>query len=279
MSNWVVGDLQGCLSSFNRLLTAIDFDAGRDRLWLVGDLVNRGPDSLGVLRRVRGLGDAVVSVLGNHDLHLLAVAAGLRPASAGDTLQALLAAPDAGELLDWLARRPLIHREGDDILVHAGLAPEWTPDQALAAAAAVSAALADADARRDFLARMYGNQPDRWADAVDETGRWRYAVNSCTRMRYVDAGGRLLFRPKMAPDQAPAGAIPWFLAPHRRPAGLRVFFGHWSALGRVAWPEAGVWGLDTGCVWGRQLTAIRREDLKVVSVPTAPGDAAGNGGD
>lgn len=270
MSNWVVGDIQGCLASFEALLSAIEFDAGRDRLWLVGDLVNRGPDSLGVLRRVRAMGTAAQCVLGNHDLHLLAVAAGARPASAKDTMASVLAAPDREALLDWLAQWPLLHREGDDLLVHAGLAPAWTAEQALAETAPITQALAAGGAARHaVLARMYGNEPDLWSAADDAEARGRYAINTCTRMRYVDGAGRLLLGPKMPPAEAPPGAIPWFLAPHRRPAGLRVFFGHWSSLRRVAWPEAGVWGLDTGCIWGRQLTAIRREDLHVVSVPAA----------
>jgi bis(5'-nucleosyl)-tetraphosphatase (symmetrical) len=271
LATWIIGDIQGCHASLQSLFQKLDFRPGRDRLWLVGDLVNRGPDSLRVLRSIRALGDAAVTVLGNHDLHLLAMAEGLGRPNPEDTLQQVLDAPDRDELLDWLAARPLIHRDGKDVLVHAGISPAWSLEEAQACADEVCSELRRPD-RRPFLSRMYGNKPERWQQGLSIEERQRYAVNAFTRMRFVNKGGALLMKTKFGPDAAPSGVMPWFLAPHRRPPGYRVFFGHWSMLGQIAWPDAGVWGLDTGCIWNGRLTAINRETLEIVSVPAAPGD-------
>jgi bis(5'-nucleosyl)-tetraphosphatase (symmetrical) len=261
---YAIGDLQGCHDEFRTLLDRLRFEPARDRLWLTGDLVNRGPGSLACLRYVRSLGDAAVTVLGNHDLHLLAVAAGAgRATRAGDTLDDVLAAPDREELLDWLRRRPLLH---DDpalgwTLVHAGLPPQWSVADAAGCAREVEDALAHAPA--DFYARMYGNEPDRWAPGLAGYDRLRFAVNCLTRLRYCTADGRLLMKPKGPPQEAPPGALPWFRVPGRRSRNARILFGHWSALGWYA--DEGVVSLDTGCVWGGCLTALRLD-----AAPAAP---------
>jgi bis(5'-nucleosyl)-tetraphosphatase (symmetrical) len=256
MAVYAIGDIQGCHLELLRLLERLRFDPAADRLWLTGDLVNRGPDSLAVLRFVQSLGEAATTVLGNHDLHLLAVAAGLRPLKRGDEgLEPVLAAPDCDALLDWLARQPLLHR--DEALgwtmIHAGLPPQWDLDTAAACAREVEAAL-ERD-REGFLAAMYGNRPDCWADSLDRADRLRFTVNCLTRLRFVDAAGRLLLSYKGTVQDAPEGAIPWFRHPGRLSAGERIVAGHWSALGYV--DEAGVVTLDTGCVWGGSLSAVR----------------------
>jgi bis(5'-nucleosyl)-tetraphosphatase (symmetrical) len=253
---YAVGDLQGCHAEFEALLVRLKFDPARDRLWLTGDLVNRGPDSLGVLRTVRALGPCVTTVLGNHDLHLLALAHA--PSGAGRRepgLLAVLDAPDAAELLAWLAARPLLHRDAaiGQTLIHAGLPPQWSLADAETAARQVEAALrADPAA---FLARMYGDQPDQWSPALDGTARLRFAVNCLTRLRFVDAAGRLLLALKGPVADAPPGAMPWFRHPARRTRQDALIFGHWSALGFLS--EPGLLCLDTGCVWGGSLAAVR----------------------
>jgi len=256
MAHYAIGDLQGCHAEFVALLDRLRFDPARDRLWLTGDLVNRGPDSLAALRAVRALGNAATVVLGNHDLHLLALA--WAPATVKKRepeLQAVLEAPDAAELLAWLAARPLLHRDRELgwTLIHAGLAPEWTLDEAEDCANEVSQALAgDAPA---LLGAMYGDRPDRWSRSLAGTDRLRFTINCLTRLRFVDADGRLLPHLKGAIASAPKGAIPWFRHPARRTRGERFVFGHWSALGYLA--EPGLRAIDTGCVWGGSLTAIR----------------------
>lgn len=256
MAVYAIGDLQGCYDEFRALLDRLAFDPATDRLWLTGDLVNRGPGSLGTLRYVCSLGDAVTVTLGNHDLHLLAVAATPgKPPRRGDTLEEILAAPDREALLAWLAGRPLFHRDRalGCAMVHAGLPPAWDLDQAEAEAAAISAALARSPA--DFFAAMYGDQPDRWSPTLAGMDRLRFAVNCLTRMRYLSADGRLLLKLKGPVAAAPDGAVPWFRAEGRRSLGTRIVFGHWSALGYH--DGDGVWSLDTGCVWGGSLTAVR----------------------
>jgi bis(5'-nucleosyl)-tetraphosphatase (symmetrical) len=256
MAVYAIGDLQGCYDEFRALLDRIAFDPVRDRLWLTGDLVNRGPGSLATLRFVHSLGDSVTVVLGNHDLHLLAVAAMPgKPPRRGDTLEEILAASDRETLLDWLAARPLFHHDPalGCAMVHAGLPPEWDLAQAEAEAAAVRAALAKSPA--EFFAAMYGDQPDRWSPGLEGMDRLRFAVNCLTRMRFVSADGRLLLKLKGPVANAPAGAVPWFRAAGRRSVGERIVFGHWSALGYH--DGDGVWSLDTGCVWGGTLTAVR----------------------
>ncbi len=275
MAVWAVGDLQGCLESFQRLLDRINFDPQRDQLWLTGDLVNRGPDSLGTLRFVRALGDSAITVLGNHDLHLLAVAAadgqGLRP---GDTLEGILRAPDREALLQWLSERPLFHHDPAlrTSLVHAGLPPEWSIADARARAAEVSAAIANDGPR--FYAQMYGNDPDRWSPNLRGINRLRFTVNCLTRLRVMDANGRALFKFKLHPRLAPAGTLPWFAVPGRRSRRTRVIFGNWSTLGLYA--GHGVGGLDTGCGWGRELTALRLDQTApLVTQPGPPSQASG----
>ncbi len=258
MTLYAIGDLQGCGAPFDALLAALEFDPARDRLWLVGDLVNRGPESLSVLRRVMALGAAVTTVLGNHDLHLLAAAAGIRRPSAQDTLQPVLAAHDRDELLDWLRRRPLIHYDepAGRVLVHAGIPPAWSVAEAIGHAREVEAELAGAG-WRDALADMYGNGPSRWSAGLPRAERLRYTINALTRMRFCTPDGRLDLEPAGPPGSQPAGLVPWFDAPDRAARDTHIVFGHWSALGLLRRPD--VTALDTGCVWGRALTAVPLE--------------------
>lgn len=255
MAVYAIGDIQGCHREFTALLERIGFDATSDRLWLTGDLVNRGPDSLAVLRSVRALGPAATVVLGNHDLHLLARAAGAGPARQDPGLDAVLSAPDRDELLGWLKTRPLIHRDPalGWTLVHAGLPPQWDLDTAETCAHEVEAALA-----KDPLALfddMYGDDPRFWSPGLAGAARLRFITNCLTRLRYVDRAGRLLLEHKGPPADAPTGAIPWFRHPARASAAEGIVFGHWSTLGVVR--EAKVLGIDAGCVWGGSLCAAR----------------------
>lgn len=260
MAIYAVGDIQGCYDELRGMLDRIAFDPVHDRLWLVGDLVNRGPQSLAVLRYLRSLGDRVVALLGNHDLHLLVVAAGIRAPHRGDTLDELLAAPDRDELLDWLRHRPLMHVGDGYAMVHAGLLPQWTITQARALAAEVEAELQGADSG-DFLRHMYGNQPARWSDSLSGHDRLRVIVNALTRLRLCTADGTMEFDHKTGLEHAPAGYSPWFDIRHRASRGTPVIFGHWAALGLVQLPD--VIGLDSGCVWGRKLSALRLSDRRL----------------
>lgn len=273
MSTYAIGDLQGCREPLQRLLDEVSFDPAADQLWFVGDLVNRGPDSLGALKLVRSLGPSAITVLGNHDLHLLAVAAGTQKHKKRDTLKPILQAPDSEELLHWLRHRPLLHR--DDrlrrILVHAGLAPAWTLDQACALANELEQTLRDDTRYRDWLAVMYGDQPARWDDALHGWDRLRAVTNHLTRMRYCLPDGTQNFNAKGPPGSQPAGLLPWFELPHRRPEGWGVVFGHWSTLGVHA--SGQITALDSGCVWGGPLTAIRLEDQRLFSVPCTAAQA------
>ena len=262
MSTYAIGDLQGCHDELRALLDRIDFQRGRDRLWLVGDLVNRGPRSLATLRLVRDLGDDATVVLGNHDLHLLAAAAGVRKPRRGDTFDDILAAPDRDELLAWLRTRPLLHYDHtlDRAMVHAGLPPQWTLVQAAALAAELHAVLAG-DEHGEFLQQMYGNQPDRWRDDLAGVKRLRFVTNALTRTRMVHRDGRLLFGTRA---EAAAGrkAVPWFAHPDRLSREARIVFGHWSTL-QLQEPldeRHNVHHLDHGCVWGNKLSALRLED-------------------
>ncbi|HVC00788.1 MAG TPA: symmetrical bis(5'-nucleosyl)-tetraphosphatase [Steroidobacteraceae bacterium] len=256
MALFAIGDVQGCDRELAALLDRLEFSPERDRLWFVGDLVNRGPDSAGVLRRIRELGDAAITVLGNHDLHFLAIALGRARERGGDTLQALLGARDCASLVDWLLCRPLLHRdaERDLLLLHAGLAPQWTIAVATSCAREFERALQSAPER--VFADLYGDGPDRWAPELEGAARWRFTVNCLTRLRYVDARGRLALRDKGAPGIPRSAAhIPWFEAQDAAWHGPRIIFGHWSTLGFFR--NARVIGLDTGCVWGGRLTALR----------------------
>lgn len=252
MARYAVGDLQGCFDPLRRLLDRVAFDPARDVLWSTGDLVNRGPQSLECLRFFRDLGGSARVVLGNHDLHLLAVAAGIRRLKRSDTLQPVLDAPDAAELLEWLARQPLFYREPDYALVHAGLAPQWTLDDAERLAGEIAGVLAGPE-RETYLRGMYGDEPSLWSETLQGPTRWRVITNYFTRMRICDARGALNLAFKEAPAAAPAGFMPWYDAPRRRSANTRIIFGHWaSLLGRSHRPDA--IALDTGCVWGNKLT-------------------------
>ena len=264
MAIYAVGDVQGCAAELDTLLVRLDFDPRVDRLWFVGDLVNRGPRSLDVLRFVASLGDAAVVVLGNHDLHLLALARGrARFRDSDRPLQPVLEAPDRERLLDWLQSRPMLHHETrlGVTLLHAGLPPQWDIALARASAGELEQALRS-DRSGALFAHMYGNQPDLWRDDLEGHDRLRFITNALTRLRACDRHGRLLLAAKGAPRDLPDGAIPWFRVPGRRSAGARIVCGHWSALGYV--DEGGVLALDTGCVWGGTLTAQR------IDVPTPP---------
>jgi bis(5'-nucleosyl)-tetraphosphatase (symmetrical) len=263
MATYAIGDIQGCYDSLMELLGSIGFDAARDRLWLVGDLVNRGGQSLAVLRYIASLGPRAVTVLGNHDIHLLMVASGMTRKRNSDTFDDVLAAPDRDELLGWLRRQPLLHAEGGQVMVHAGILPQWSPAQALALARETEARLAG-PGYLDFFAELYGNDPVAWDPSLTGHARARFVVNVFTRMRLVDSAGNLDFSHKGSLDRAPAGLVPWFDSPLRVGSKETILFGHWSALGLVERP--GVLGIDTGCVWGRQLTAFRLEDGRRFSI-------------
>lgn len=266
MATYAIGDIQGCLPALERLLDRLNFDPARDQLWFTGDLVNRGPDSLGTLRFIRALGKAALAVLGNHDLHLLAVAHTGAKQGRHDTLDAILAAPDRAELLDWLAHRPLLHHDAqrDWTLIHAGLPPQWDLELAATLAREVETTLRG-PRLKDFLAVMYANEPDRWSPALAGDARLRFTVNCLTRLRFCTPQGRLLFKPKGAPGSQPSDSLPWFEAPGRRSAGHRIVFGHWAALGRIEWPGTDVYGIDTGCVWGNALSALCLETGTITS--------------
>jgi bis(5'-nucleosyl)-tetraphosphatase (symmetrical) len=257
MAIFAIGDVQGCAAELETLLERLDFSTARDRLWFVGDLVNRGPRSLDVLRLVRGLGDAALVVLGNHDLHLLAVARGHAELRGTDeTLRPVLEAPDREALLDWLQSRAMLHHDAalGITLLHAGLPPQWDIPLARRCAGELEQALRS-DHSGTLFASMYGNQPDLWRDDLEGIDRLRFITNALTRLRACDAEGRMLLKVKGPLEQLPAGAVPWFRAPRRRSAGARIVCGHWSALGYL--DEGGVLAIDTGCVWGGTLAAQR----------------------
>lgn len=274
MHEWVIGDLQGCYTSLQKLLAEVGFNRSVDRLIFVGDLVNRGPGSLACLRLVRELCEAgsAATVLGNHDIHLLAAAAGLRKLSPTDTLTDILEALDREELLGWLAQQPLLIERDLDRIVHAGLHPDWDLSAAQQCAAEVTSELSG-PSQAAFLARAFGNTPACWSEATTDEGRQRFAINVFTRMRFVGCSDHaLMLKAKGSAEQPPEGGTAWFMAPHQRAEADRVLFGHWSTLGTVRWPDSGVIGLDTGCVWNQRLTAFDRMHDELVSVPAAPGD-------
>lgn len=273
MATYAIGDLQGCYDQLLRLLEKLRFDPAQDRLWFVGDLVNRGHGSLECLRFVKGLGDRAVTVLGNHDLHLLSVAEGHAQQHHSDTLARVLAAPDRDELLAWLRHRPMIHVEGQFALLHAGLLPDWSVEQASKLAREVEAALR-APSYHEFLAVMYGNRPDRWEDELTGFARLRVIVNVLTRLRFCTADGRMEFGAKGELASAPRGYLPWFDVPGRASAGHTIVCGHWSAIGLKYEPN--LLAIDTGCLWGRELTAVRLEDRALFQV--ACGELAGRAG-
>lgn len=257
MAMYLIGDVQGCDDALGRLLTKIGFSASRDTLFLLGDLVNRGPDSLAVLRRLMALGTSARCLLGNHDLHLLALSRGVRAPHPGDTAVDVLAATDAPALLDWLRHQPLARVQWFDrhpvLMVHAGVLPDWTLEETLARAAEVGRVLTD-ERMGDFIARLYGDLPDRWSEDLQGVERWRTTVNALTRLRFCDRQGRMEFVTKEGAAAAPPGFMPWFDVPGRRTAQATVAFGHWSTLGALERPD--LIALDTGCVWGGCLSAV-----------------------
>jgi bis(5'-nucleosyl)-tetraphosphatase (symmetrical) len=263
MAIYAVGDVQGCYAELMRLLDDIRFDKAEDKLWLVGDLVNRGPGSLQVLRLVKSLGDTAITVLGNHDLHLLAVAEGVAELHHTDTLDEILNAPDREELLYWLRNQSLLHAQDGYVLVHAGLLPQWGVAKAVNLAREVEAALRSDD-YPTFLARMYGNAPHQWDDELAGYKRLRVIVNAFTRMRICTKEGEMEFRFKGEMEHIPEGYLPWFDIPQRASQDATVIVGHWSALGLLIRKD--VIALDTGCLWGGPMSAIRLEDRKLFQV-------------
>ena len=271
MAVYAVGDIQGCAAALEEALAVVRFDAARDRLWLTGDLVNRGADSLRVLRLVKGLGKSAITVLGNHDLHLLAVAAGARRERAEDTLREILRAPDCDELLHWLRHQPLVHWDdgcggkaddkkaekfahGKTMMVHAGVYPGWRRKEVARYAGEVEALLRGADYRR-FLRHMYGRNPARWDAPMARWQRARFITNVFTRIRFCDRNGTLNFTHKGKPGTPPKRWMPWYMHPQMRLRKWRVVFGHWSALGFYRGEK--VLSLDSGCAWGGALTVVR----------------------
>lgn len=283
MPTYAIGDIQGCDDELGELLSRLRFRPDRDRLWLVGDLVNRGPKSLAVLRRIRALGDNAIAVLGNHDLHLLAIAhsSGAR-LRAGDTLEEILQAPDREQLLDWLQSRPLLHHDpgmgpAGYTMIHAGLAPQWDLAAAQGAAREVEQALRHRP--EGLFANMYGDRPNQWSEDLQGYPRLRFIVNCLTRLRYCDPDGRIDLKAKDGLDNAPPPLMPWFRVPGRRSRSLRIVCGHWSALGLYLSDSRGdnVASIDTGCVWGGSLCALRIDKPAEPELVGCSGHRAPNG--
>ncbi|PUE34498.1 symmetrical bis(5'-nucleosyl)-tetraphosphatase [Limnohabitans sp. Jir72] len=275
MSVYLIGDIQGCDGALERLLQQVAFSPSRDQLYVLGDLVNRGPDSAGVLRRLMAIGSSVQCVLGNHDLHLLAVAAGCSPSKRLDTLDDLLQAPDRNAMLDWLRHQRMAIFEHGILMVHAGVLPTWSVDKTLALAAEFEAVLCGPQLT-DFLRQMYGNQPEAWREDLQGNDRLRVIVNALTRLRFCSTDGVMEFKTKEAANAAPKGFMPWFDVPGRQTAHVPVAFGHWSTLGWLGRPD--VLALDTGCVWGGCLSALRlrgNEGHELIQVKCSPAQQVG----
>lgn len=276
MATYLIGDIQGCYQELRALLARVDFSPAHDTLYVAGDLVARGPDSLSVLRYLHSLGASAKIVLGNHDLHLLAVAHGIKPAKPKDRTQPILDAPDRETLLEWLAAQPLLIDEsardgGGLLLTHAGISPQWDKATAVACAREVEAIL-HSNEQAWLLRHMYADQPDHWEETLEGLPRYRYIINSLTRMRFCWPDGRLDMQCKLPPAKAAdTGLIPWFEVARQQPLGHAIVFGHWAALGGTIQP--GLYGLDTGCVWGGELTLLRWED-KVCFTQPALSDGA-----
>lgn len=255
MAFYAIGDVQGCFDALRNLLDKLRYDPARDRLWFTGDLVNRGPQSLEVLRLVSSLPRAE-TVLGNHDLHLLAVASGQAPGKKNDTFEDVLSATDREMLLAWLRNRPLLLHDVDSdySLVHAGLLPEWGSVTAQQLAREAEQAIAQSG-HNELFSNMYGDTPDQWRNGLTGWARLRVIINAFTRLRYCDRDGHMDLRPKSRPGQQPAHLLPWFQVPERKSRAMRIVFGHWSTLG--VWNADGVLGIDSGCLWGGRLTAVR----------------------
>jgi bis(5'-nucleosyl)-tetraphosphatase (symmetrical) len=264
MATYAIGDIQGCFSALEKLVQQLQFDPSNDCLWFVGDLVNRGPDSVSVLRYIKNLGKSAVTVLGNHDLHLLAVAAGCAPMREKDTVRDVLTAPDRDDLLEWMRHQPVLYKEGDFLMIHAGLLPEWSAGDAANYAQEVHTMLQSAD-YRTFLAALYNDKrARRWSSGMTGMDRSMVIAKILTRLRICTVDGRMDLSFKRPPEQAPSGYLPWFQVPNRRNTDATIIFGHWAALGLHL--QDNVIGLDSGCVWGRQLTAVRLDDRQVFQV-------------
>lgn len=273
MASYLIGDIQGCDTALARLLDKIAFSPSRDTLYVLGDLVNRGPESAAVLRRLMGYGDAARCLLGNHDLSLLALAHGKRAAHRNDTLDQVLQAPDRAAMLEWLRHRSMAIHTHDLLMVHGGVLPQWDLAQTLALACEVETQLRGPH-MVEFLAQMYGNRPDRWDDSLTGPDRLRVIVNALTRLRFCTADGVMDLKASGGQGEAPPGYLPWFDVPGRRSANLRIAFGHWSTLGFLKRPD--IIALDTGCVWGGCLSALELDSEALIQVQCeqaqAPGD-------
>lgn len=276
MSLYLIGDLQGCHEPFQRLLDTIGFSPSRDSLVVLGDVVNRGPGSLDLLRQLRALGGAAECLLGNHDLHLLAVAQGVRKPHNSDTLGNVLNAPDRDALLDWVRHWPLALQRNGWLLVHAGVLPSWTAEQTLSLADEVSGLLRSSLGPQ-WLQQMYGNQPDHWRDDWVQADRWRVVVNALTRLRFCSSEGVMEFATKDSSAGAPPGFMPWFDVPGRRTVGTPIAFGHWSTLGLMQRPD--LLALDSGCVWGGRLSAAcldcQGQVREIIQIPCAQAQRPG----
>lgn len=271
MATYAIGDIQGCYDSLRRLLDLCAFDPAADRLWLVGDLVNRGPKSLETLRLIKSLGPAALTVLGNHDLYLMMVAeGGAKFRAKDDTLQPIFDAPDCAELIHWLRQQPLCHTEGEYCLVHAGLLPQWTAARARELSREVETVMQGPD-YREFILNLWGSEPAGWSDDLTGWSRLRVIVNAMTRMRFCTPKGVMEFKAKGKLNNTPAGHLPWFDAPKRKSANAVLVTGHWSALGLKITPN--LLALDSGCLWGGHLTALRLEDRRVFQVDCSAGEA------
>lgn len=254
MAIYVIGDIQGCFVELQQLLEKINFDASNDSLWFTGDLVNRGPQSLETLRFIKKLGNSAKAVLGNHDLHLLSVACNASKTKRKDTFDAILSAPDREELISWLSHLPLMHHEGEFYMIHAGLPPQWTLETAMALAGELESVLRS-DESSVFFKHMYGDEPSIWSDDLNSYDRLRFIASAFTRLRYCDLYGRFDFKEKCAPGKQASYLFPWFDVPGRRSEGANIFFGHWSTLGFYV--KNNCYCLDTGCLWGGELTALK----------------------
>jgi len=258
------GDLQGCRTQFQQLLAKVA-PPHDTPLWFAGDIVNRGPESLATLRDLVALGERAITVLGNHDLHLLSVSAGIRKAKKDDTINEILAAPDAADLLEWVRHRPIAHFDNDMLLVHAGVLPQWDVELTMELAEDLQRALR-APTWKETLAGLYGNQPNRWSTSLKGIDRLRLTCTALTRMRFCNVAGEMDFSSSGGLDSAPPGYMPWFDVPERRTTDITVVFGHWAALGLMV--RDNVVGLDSGCVWGNQLSAIRLASAPVDRIVT-----------
>jgi bis(5'-nucleosyl)-tetraphosphatase (symmetrical) len=272
MGTYAIGDLQGCYSELQDLLDKINFDENNDRLWFVGDLVNRGPESLDCLRFVKSLNENAKTVLGNHDLNLLAIGNEVRKPHKKDTVDEVLCADDVNELLTWLKNRPLLVNDPDldFTMVHAGLAPQWALEQAIELAEETES-LIKSDQFNGFLHHMYGDHPDTWSDSLIDYDRHRFIINCFTRIRYCDVNGKLDLYEKGAPGTQAESLIPWYAMPDRKTKNNKIIFGHWSTVhmgNEKNFKQYNVYPLDTGCLWDGELTAMRLEDEKLYSVPS-----------